>query len=104
MEVIPMRKAPSWAWVGLLILFLGSLSRAQQPGDEVPGASDSNTLASGTAPTAPVNVNAVAILRWYPANLTTTFAVGIAPSGVAFDGANIWVTDPSLRGGTVSKL
>jgi hypothetical protein len=51
-----------------------------------------------------VNVNAVAILRWYPANLTTTFAVGIAPSGVTFDGANIWVTDPSLRGGTVSKL
>jgi outer membrane protein assembly factor BamB len=35
----------------------------------------------------------VAILRWYPANLTTQFfPVGNHPFAVAFDGANIWVT------------
>jgi len=99
-----MRKVLSWASVGFLFSFFVLLSRAQQPGDEVAVPSDFNTPGSGAAPTEPLNVNAVAILRWYPANLTTTFAVGIAPSGVTFDGANIWVTDPSLRGGTVSKL
>src|SRR6202040_4180786 len=29
----------------------------------------------------------VALLAWYPANQTTTFATGHAPFGVAFDGA-----------------
>ena len=34
----------------------------------------------------------IAILHWYDANLTTSFGVGNSPIGVAFDGANIWVT------------
>src|SRR5260370_37411482 len=49
-----------------------------------------------------VNFNAVAILRWYAANLTTTFSVGTNPVGVAFDGANIWVSNFSSN--NVAKL
>jgi DNA-binding beta-propeller fold protein YncE len=51
---------------------------------------------------APINLKAVAILRWYPANLTTTFPVGNFPWGIAFDGANIWVT--SWDANSVTKL
>jgi hypothetical protein len=35
----------------------------------------------------------IAILRWYDANLTTRFGVGTRPFGVAFAGANIFVTN-----------
>ncbi len=41
----------------------------------------------------PANPNQVAILRWYSANQTADFPVGNSPYGVAFDGANIWVTN-----------
>jgi len=44
----------------------------------------------------------VALLRWYPANLTTSFPVGAGPIGVAFDGASIWVTNAD--GNNVTKL
>jgi len=40
-----------------------------------------------------LNTQAIALLRWCPANLTTQFTVGNAPVGVAFDGANIWVAN-----------
>ena len=49
------------------------------------------------------NSNQIALLRWYDANQTgATFAVGTAPNGVAFDGANIWV--PNNGSNTVNKL
>jgi len=35
----------------------------------------------------------IALLHWYDANVTTAFNVSKAPLGVAFDGANIWVTN-----------
>ena len=45
----------------------------------------------------------VALLRWYEASEAgNDFAVGNQSSFVAFDGANIWVTNP--LDGTVSKL
>lgn len=44
----------------------------------------------------------VAILRWYDANLTASFAVGPFPFGLAFDGANIWVA--SSGSNNVTKL
>ena len=45
----------------------------------------------------------VALLRWYPANLTTQFPVGSFPgAGIAFDGADIWAVN--IVDGTVSKL
>lgn len=55
-------------------------------------------LASGQAQ----NSNAVAIERWYSANLTATFAVGSQPTGIVFDGLHIWVANDSS--GTVTKL
>src|SRR5580700_5902178 len=50
----------------------------------------------------PNNPLQVALLRWYPANLTTSFSVGSNPSGVAFDGASIWVTNQLSQ--TVTRL
>ena len=49
-----------------------------------------------------INREQIALLKWYAANQTTSFAVGAAPNGVAFDGANIWVANFSSN--TVSKL
>src|ERR1700726_4842272 len=44
----------------------------------------------------------IAILHWYSANLTTQFAVGNTPVGVAFDGASVWVVNSADK--TVDKL
>jgi hypothetical protein len=44
----------------------------------------------------------IVLKRWYRVNSTTTFAVGTDPSGMAFDGVNIWVT--SYVDATVTKL
>src|ERR1039457_1049453 len=44
----------------------------------------------------------LALLYWYPANLTASFAVGNYPGGMAFDGANIWVSN--VADSTVTKL
>ena len=44
----------------------------------------------------------IAILHWYDANQTTTFAVRHLPIGVAFDGANMWVANEGS--GNVTKL
>lgn len=46
----------------------------------------------------------IALLRWYDANLSgnTSFAVGAASIGVAFDGDNIWVA--SNGNNTVTRL
>ena len=49
-----------------------------------------------------MNFLQVAILRWYQANLTASFAVGPFPFGLAFDGAHMWVANNS--GNSVSKL
>ncbi len=35
----------------------------------------------------------IAILHWYNANFTASFPVGNGPFSMAFDGANIWVTN-----------
>lgn len=41
-----------------------------------------------------------ALMQWYP----QTFSAGSAPYGIAFDGANIWVTSYSSSSDTVTKL
>jgi len=76
-------------------------SIAEQPELPSAGPDASNALVSRSGP---VNFNAVAILRWYPANLTTTFGPSgfSLPSFVAFDGANIWVTNGGNS--TVTKV
>jgi hypothetical protein len=43
----------------------------------------------------------VALLRWYPANLTTQFTMTAPPYGITFDGSNIWV---SIGDGTLTKV
>jgi hypothetical protein len=48
------------------------------------------------------NPNQIAILHWYGANQTTAFAVRKLAGGVAFDGANIWVSNHGST--TVTKL
>jgi len=58
-----------------------------------------------TQTTASTNVNPmqIALLRWYEANEAGIFfSVGGRPYGIAFDGANIWVTNSDDD--TVSKL
>jgi hypothetical protein len=56
---------------------------------------------SGPAgPLAP-NTQAIALLKWYPARSGVHFAVGNFPTGLAFDGASIWV---ATGDNTVTKL
>jgi YVTN family beta-propeller protein len=55
------------------------------------GASMLCPAAFGSEP----NPNQVAILKWYAANLSTNFAVGYQPTGIAFDGSHIWVVNNS---------
>jgi len=49
----------------------------------------------GTSPAGVAGVNPlqVALLKWFPAYQSTSFQVGELPSGVAFDGSNIWVAN-----------
>jgi len=79
--------------LAMAILFSG---QAQEAARSSPSPS--------TSPSPPLlNPLKVALLKWYQANLVpTTFPVGQQPYGVAFDGANIWVTNNA--DGTVSKL
>src|ERR1700681_4080470 len=69
----------------------GRAQEASVPGQQPP--------ANGAPPANPLKV---ALLKWYPANKTTSFKVGKQPLGVAFDGANIWVANNDDA--TVSKL
>ncbi len=72
-------------------LFPGRAQEASQTGQQPP--------ANGALPLNPLKI---ALLKWYPANLATSFKVGKNPYGIAFDGANMWVTNNSDN--TVSKL
>lgn len=55
-------------------------------------------------PQGPVGPNpmAIALLRWYGANLVASIPVGTNPSEAIFDGSNVWVSNTS--DGTVTKL
>ena len=79
----------------LLLLPLLSLVMA------LPGAAQSISGAPAGNQSA-TNPLKVALLHWYKANTTTSFAVGSQPYGVAFDGANIWAAN--FGDGTVSKI
>src|SRR5215471_18798301 len=43
--------------------------------------------------TTTLNPNQIAQLHWYAANQTTQFSVGTNPTGLAFDGENVWVAN-----------
>ncbi len=53
-------------------------------------------------PQSGANFLAIALLRWYDANQTASFRVGMNPNGLAFDGANMWVVNYSSN--NVMKL
>ena len=57
-------------------------------------ASDNDTQAP--------NLQQIAILKWFGAGKAASFSVGSSPFGVAFDGADVWVTNSSNN--NVSKL
>src|SRR6266404_5935830 len=81
-------------FVILVVCTFGMVSHAQQSqGGDSQGSS-----------TPPLNVNQIAIRRWYAANTAPTqFSTGgNGPRAVAFDGANIWVAN--LIDDTVTKL
>ena len=84
-----------WTRIGIVFVFCGLCSAAQQP---EPGSASNAPAPAG----APVNFNAIAILRWYPANLTASFSVGSKPLGVAFDGTSLWVVNDGDN--TVTRL
>jgi len=48
------------------------------------------------------NPNQIAILKWYTANTSASFAAQTAPWGMAFDGANMWVAN--AQSNSVSKF
>jgi YVTN family beta-propeller protein len=60
------------------------------------------TTAGNPAGTVGVNPLQVALLKWFPAyQSSSTFSVeGAVPTGVAFDGTNIWLS----AGGTITEL
>ena len=55
----------------------------------------------GKAPVLP-NAQQLATLRWYPAGQAGSFPVGSSPRAMAFDGANIWVSN--INSNNVTKL
>ena len=72
----------------LLLLMLSVFSIAAHYQEE-------NTSATGQplgVVSSSLNPLQVALLHWYGANQTTSFAAGSGPFGVAFDGENIWVS------------
>src|ERR1700682_198285 len=79
--------------VAVCILVFSSALFGQQGGS----ASSVNAMKTPAAASsiAPANPNQVAILRWYRANQTATFAVGKGPGQAAFDGSSIWVANKS---------
>jgi hypothetical protein len=87
------------AWAGFIP------GRAQEAGQSAEGGASNNTQAA-TKNWAAGNPLKIAQLKWYQANLTTSFKVGKTensnPYGIAFDGSSIWTANSG--DGTVSKL
>ena len=74
----------------------GAQGPAGASGPQGPKGDTGATGATGPQGPAGVGLNPlrVALLAWYEANEGIgTYAVGSRPRGVAFDGANIWVTN-----------
>ena len=74
--------------VSSLVSVAGASRRAAEEGASNSGQADNQDWAAG-------NPLKIALLKWYQANTTTSFAVGKKknshPYGVAFDGQSIWI-------------
>jgi hypothetical protein len=99
-------RAAVFALLVVVVAMLGFIpGRAQEPGQPAEGSA-SNNVQAATKNWAAGNPLKIAQLKWYQANLTTTFKVGKTensnPYGIAFDGSSIWTANSGE--GTVSKL
>jgi hypothetical protein len=99
--------------ISLLLIVAATASlipgRAQEASATSANAAEPAASNDAQAPTknwAAGNPLKIAQLKWYQANLTTSFTVGKTknsnPYGIAFDGANMWTANAGE--GTVSKL
>lgn len=80
----------------------GADGPAGAPGPQGPtGATGPAGPAGPQGPPSP-NALQVAILHWYPANITTQIPVGNGPYGIAYDGSDMWVV--SQTDNSVTKL
>src|SRR5579859_3038064 len=90
------------AALGIIILFgLATVLPRLRGQNEVTDVAPPRTPLSGVA-SVKLNPLQIAILHWYNANQAASFAVGNGPFSVAFDGANIWVTN--AKSNNVIKL
>jgi hypothetical protein len=99
------RRIGSVTVVLLLLGLLGTslhLAHPQEQGEasgEEPAQPSSPLIGVTSSSQNPLQI---AILHWYDANLTTQFTTATGPMGVAFDGANIWVSNDGSN--NVTKL
>src|SRR5439155_10853302 len=66
------------------------------------GQDPNGSRAATQAAAAAVNPLKVALLKWFPAYQSTSFSVGKSPIGIAFDGADVWVSNQ--YGASVTEL
>src|SRR5271169_2731212 len=74
--------------VSLIVVVLAMANLFVSHAQQAAGMPAPRPAGSGAPPLS--NPLKVALLKWYPGNLTTGFKVGVNPYGLAFDGANIW--------------
>src|ERR1700682_4819646 len=88
--------------IGISLLLMVAATANLIPGWAQGAGNATNNNTPPTKNWAAGNPLKIALLKWYPANLTTSFKVGQNPYGIAFDGANMWVTNNGDS--TVTKL
>ena len=94
--------------LSLLLIVAATVSlipgRAQEASQPVEAAGTSSQATTRNWPAG--NPLKIALLKWYQANLSTSFTVGKTknsnPYGIAFDGQNVWTANSGE--GTVTKL
>src|SRR5690348_9463936 len=71
--------------LGLISVAVASLSIGRAQNNDAPAPPTHNWAAG--------NPLKIALLKWYAINTTTSFKVRHNPYAVAFDGANVWVSN-----------
>ncbi len=90
-------------WRGIMGMPLASVSATGVFTGAFSGdGSGLTNLSSSQIANGGINREQIALLKWYAANQTTSFATPGGSSGVVFDGASIWVAN--LGPNSVSKL
>jgi hypothetical protein len=88
--------------IGISLLLMVAATANLIPGRAQGAGNATNNNAPPTKNWPAGNPLKIALLKWYQANLTTSFKVGQNPYGIAFDGANMWVSNNGDS--TVTKL